>query len=289
MPLFSQPAAGNVLELFTSGGPLGLDYVKGAGYESAGTTLTDPTLLAPRGSGHCECWIDGKTRPVMLDATGNLLLPKGTKLRVVGRSSLVELVALTFKPEILRDMAAEYGIKRADLTKAFAETRRIPRTLWMSEIGHRYFFERVMCKKSGNKATAFLEAEIAKEVYYAADRTKATGGSVPAFLGPQTLAKKAAEYIEKNLFEDLSLETIARAAAASRAALLRSFKRELGISPFAYIHERRMQEAASLLRSGRYQIAQVAEMIGYKSVSAFTQAFRRTHGLPPSDFMRASR
>jgi AraC family transcriptional regulator len=98
---------------------------------------------------------------------------------------------------------------------------------------------------------------------------------------PSTL-KRAVAFIETRLFDELTLDGIAKSAATSRAGLVRAFKREMGKSPFAYVQARRLQEAASLLRVGR-GIAAVAEMFGYRSASAFAHAYKRMYGKAPSE------
>ncbi|MDQ3960840.1 MAG: helix-turn-helix domain-containing protein, partial [Pseudomonadota bacterium] len=48
---------------------------------------------------------------------------------------------------------------------------------------------------------------------------------------------------------DLSLDDLAHAAAMSRYHFLRCFKTHVGSTPYAYLHQVRLQHAAALLRS----------------------------------------
>ena len=82
--------------------------------------------------------------------------------------------------------------------------------------------------------------------------------------------------------EALSLPVVARAIATSRRQLQRvlaehgtSFRREL--------QDIRMARAAALLREGELSVSTVAREVGYRHPAQFSKAFRRHHGLPPSE------
>ncbi|MBK1783616.1 AraC family transcriptional regulator [Prauserella cavernicola] len=68
--------------------------------------------------------------------------------------------------------------------------------------------------------------------------------------------------------------------ALSERALARRFRAELGMSPAAWRVRARLVAAVPLLRE--HAIARVAGDLGYASPAAFTAAFTRTFGLPPS-------
>jgi AraC-like DNA-binding protein len=69
---------------------------------------------------------------------------------------------------------------------------------------------------------------------------------------------------------------------ASESTLLRAFRRERGRSPSAYAREKKLDAALLLLRSGRYAISEVATRVGYGNLAAFSSAFARRFGSPPS-------
>jgi len=56
----------------------------------------------------------------------------------------------------------------------------------------------------------------------------------------------------------------------------------LGQPPLSYLTEHRMRLAAWKLAHTRLSIAQIADQVGYRSETAFSQAFKRHHGEPPS-------
>jgi AraC family transcriptional regulator, regulatory protein of adaptative response / methylphosphotriester-DNA alkyltransferase methyltransferase len=87
--------------------------------------------------------------------------------------------------------------------------------------------------------------------------------------------------------EDLSLAKVARSIATSRRQLQRVFG-EHGTSFRAELQRVRMARAADLLRHERLPVASVARAVGYRQAAQFSKAFRRHHGLSPSD-LRARR
>lgn len=82
--------------------------------------------------------------------------------------------------------------------------------------------------------------------------------------------------------EKWTVAELASASSVSRSLLDERFRRVLGRSPIRYLTDWRMHQAKSLLASTDLNVAQVARRVGYDSVEAFSRAFKRSHGRPPS-------
>lgn len=80
----------------------------------------------------------------------------------------------------------------------------------------------------------------------------------------------------------LGNEHWARRLATSERAFTRRFRRELGTSPAAWRARARLIAAVPLLRE--HSVTGTATRLGYSSPAAFTAAFTRTFGHPPSAF-----
>jgi AraC-like DNA-binding protein len=64
------------------------------------------------------------------------------------------------------------------------------------------------------------------------------------------------------------------------------FVRYIGQPPMQYLTNWRMQLGANLLRSSHANVATIALDVGYTSEAAFTRAFKRSTGRPPSVWRR---
>lgn len=96
------------------------------------------------------------------------------------------------------------------------------------------------------------------------------------------------EIVLSDLSYPWTVAELATKAAMSEEHLRRLSLTETGVSPMRYVTRLRMRHAESLLVSGRYSIAQVAVQVGYENPFAFTTAFKRVTGLPPSQYRALS-
>jgi AraC-like DNA-binding protein len=80
---------------------------------------------------------------------------------------------------------------------------------------------------------------------------------------------------------------LAKEATLSRSAFFERFSRAVGTAPMEYLLGWRMALAKDLLRREEVTVAEIAERVGYGSASAFSVAFTRHVGLPPTHYARA--
>jgi len=80
---------------------------------------------------------------------------------------------------------------------------------------------------------------------------------------------------------------LAAGAAVSRSLLDERFRAILGRSPIRYLTEWRMHLAEDLLATSDLGVLAVARRVGYDSEEAFSRAFKRAAGLPPSHWRAA--
>lgn len=105
-------------------------------------------------------------------------------------------------------------------------------------------------------------------------------------LGPPV--RRATEFIRECFAERLTLDRLAEAAGVSRYAVLRAFRREVGIAPYSYVIQVRIEEASRLLRSG-VPVAAVSQGVGFADQSHLTRHFRRIVGVTPGVYARGTR
>jgi AraC-like DNA-binding protein len=83
-----------------------------------------------------------------------------------------------------------------------------------------------------------------------------------------------------------TIEELAKDVGLSRSVLAERFADLVGMPPMHYLAKWRMQIASNLLSGGSANIATVAAKIGYGSEAAFSRAFKKMVGVPPSAWRR---
>jgi AraC-like DNA-binding protein len=110
------------------------------------------------------------------------------------------------------------------------------------------------------------------------DRTNWLSGLRDAYVGRALMALHA------DPARDWSLETLAAEAALSRSSFAERFAQFVGHPPMQYLTNWRMQLATNYLRNGTESVAAIANRVGYESEAAFSRAFKKVVGAPPSEW-----
>lgn len=95
--------------------------------------------------------------------------------------------------------------------------------------------------------------------------------------------QKAINYMEERILEDLSMESIAKQANTSEFHFQRTFAILTDVSVGEYLRRRRLSLAAQELSNTDHKIIDLAYKYGYDTPEAFSKAFRRQHGITPSE------
>jgi len=99
------------------------------------------------------------------------------------------------------------------------------------------------------------------------------------------VARERVERVKEILGRDLAnpptLEMLGQEVGCSPFYLSRIFSREVGLTIPQYLRNLRMEHAAELLRTGRYNVTEAATEVGYSSLSHFSKAFCETIGCCP--------
>lgn len=93
--------------------------------------------------------------------------------------------------------------------------------------------------------------------------------------------KKAIDYIEEHLLDDISTSDVCLNIPISSFYLQKAFNIYTGYSINEYIHNRRLYQAALEVYSSNSKIIDIAYKYGYETPEAFTKAFKRFHGATP--------
>jgi AraC-like DNA-binding protein len=96
-------------------------------------------------------------------------------------------------------------------------------------------------------------------------------------------------YIDLHYKEPLTLELLAEEAHMNKYYLSHAFKEEYGIPPINYMIDRRISESKYLLTETDLSMSQIARLLGFSSLSYFSQVFRKTQGISPMEYRNNAR
>ncbi|QDP41221.1 AraC family transcriptional regulator [Radiobacillus deserti] len=100
--------------------------------------------------------------------------------------------------------------------------------------------------------------------------------------------QKAIDFMEDHLLEDISIEQIAKEANASMYHFQRAFSILTDSTVGDYLRRRRLTLAAHDLTKSDVKVIEIAYKYGYDTPEAFTKAFRRQHGVSPTEARKYS-
>ncbi|WP_160723113.1 response regulator transcription factor [Bacillus sp. USDA818B3_A] len=107
--------------------------------------------------------------------------------------------------------------------------------------------------------------------------------------GDQTIQiKKLVDFIHRNYYKNLKLETLADLFNYNSAYLGKLFKNYTGDYFNTYLDKVRMENAKALLSQGN-KVYQVAESVGYANVDYFHNKFKKYIGMSPTTFRKKGR
>ncbi len=108
-----------------------------------------------------------------------------------------------------------------------------------------------------------------------------------AFVPPARHLLRARDLADRRYADPLTVDDLAAAAGLSRAHFSREFRKAFGVSPHAYLLTRRLERAASMLRTTDRTVADICMAVGLQSVGSFTTSFTRTYGQSPTAYRAA--
>ena len=97
---------------------------------------------------------------------------------------------------------------------------------------------------------------------------------------------RARAFIEQNISEPCTLDSIARYANVTPQHLTRIFKHETGQPPIKYLWSLRAKKGAQMLRRSGLSVAEIASRCGYENANHFSRHIKEHFGAPPTELRR---
>lgn len=137
-------------------------------------------------------------------------------------------------------------------------------------------------KLTHQEQTAMLQSAVAQLLL----NQKLSGGEpIRKYVTVSPLTRKALEYIDGNLSDQLYLNTIAGVLGVSVSSLCHWFRKDLNISVYRYISEKRLSAVRQCVQQGM-SLGTAAESCGFKDYSGFFRLYKSYYGENPSAAVR---
>ena len=98
----------------------------------------------------------------------------------------------------------------------------------------------------------------------------------------------ALDYIYDQYMSSFPQDQLAELCHLSPTHFRRIFKEQIGTTPLNFLHQTRILKSCSLLRSSGLSIAQIAETVGYNSLSSYSRHFLEIMGCSPNTWRKTS-
>lgn len=108
----------------------------------------------------------------------------------------------------------------------------------------------------------------------------------PHHPGDLDTVERARDYLGARLSKQVRLAAVATECGMSSFQLIRVFHRVLGVTPYAYLVQLRVNRARDLLHQG-VNVSEVAYSCGFSDQSHLTRVFKKAVGVPPGTYRRA--
>lgn len=136
------------------------------------------------------------------------------------------------------------------------------------------------------KIKNLMRTRIRMQEYYAKS-TKIEPEKITFNAMDEDLLRRAIDVVKTNMDNpDFSTEEFARGMNMSRSNLHLKLKAITGESAIEFIRKIRFDEACRLLRDGRHNIAEISELVGFKTPSYFSSVFKKYMGCLPTEYVK---
>lgn len=128
--------------------------------------------------------------------------------------------------------------------------------------------------------------ELERATLVAETLTEIVGAKPSSSRRAPVAVRRARDFLQDALADKVTLDDLAEHAALDKFHLVRAFRSEVGLPPYAYLTHLRVSRARELLRGG-LRVAEVAQAVGFCDESQLHRHFRRIVGLPPGVYARS--
>jgi AraC family transcriptional regulator len=240
---------------------------------------TEHLVFVSLGGGNLVCETDAQTVRHELTPGFVAVLPSGTPMRWRW-DARISFSLLALEPAFVQQVAREkLGLDAEQARLVRAEREQDPA---IATIAAALARETVRGDAGSRLYAESLATILAVHLLRNYRASPAPEPTAPAAGIPRAVAKAVA-FIQSRHASDIGLDDIAASAHSSPFHLARMFKRTMGISPYQYLIQTRVNNARALIMAGggSHSLAEIATSVGFADQSHLTRHFKRVLGMTP--------
>jgi AraC-like DNA-binding protein/uncharacterized protein YjlB len=257
---------------------MGVAYERSVGFHKDFHCHDRAMLVCPRGATRMAVEVLPNNQRFEVDARTILVLPAGMRHNDRSLTSIYDTMALYPSRELLDENAPPTALN-------LSQAKLIKRSVWLEELVQRFFIERRAQGPAINSVLHHLSVLILMETLrlYHNDTPQHDPSQAS---GDQGLATQILSYVEANLFQTMSVAELCIRFRTTKPTFIKAFKDSYGMTPYAYIKTRRLEEAYRLLQGPDHTVGDVCAIVGYEDMSSFAKSFKSRYGVEPSSLLR---
>lgn len=227
-----------------------------------------------------EWWSGGSNRIEQTRPGSLILIPPGTSDRLRWTAPSERLI-LSIRAEPLTRLANEFGTTRNPEFRPNWSLHDSALQRLLTEMGREAGAGWPLGNLYADLLASGLQSQLLK--FHASESFQLAllkgGLSLPRL-------KRAMEYVNANLAEDVHLDAIAHELDLSPSHFAHQFRNTTGQSPYQYLLDQRIARAMQLLRETKSSVQYISAITGFRSPVNFIRAFRQRIGVTPEAWRR---
>lgn len=182
------------------------------------------------------------------------------------------------------------GLELTQKLKAHPETKHIPILLLSAQTSKRDIVDGFACGADDFVIKPFDTSELVMRIKTLIDSRKNFARQKIQLFSELPLSKNGDHFeqsIQKFIFthlhqSDFNIDSLSQLMFMSKETMRRKCNISFGMSPSAYIQERRLQQAKILLEQKNMNVSEVAYAVGFDSLAYFSKSFKKYYNVSPS-------
>ena len=97
---------------------------------------------------------------------------------------------------------------------------------------------------------------------------------------------RALYYIDKNMAENYSIESLAEEFGVSKFNFIKKFKASTNVTPHQFIIKKKLERSKNLLKEVSLSLTDITYMLNFSDQSHFSNSFKKMYGITPHEFRK---